>query len=381
MSATRYTVLSRNSPLARLQVDEALPTLQACFSNATIRRVDTPTIGDSDLTTPLTDPSIPDDFFTREIDESLLRGDADFAVHSSKDLPSTQREGLIVAALLPAADTRDALSVRPGVDLSNGGVIGTSSPKREEEIRALYPKIECKPIRGCIQQRLDQMDAGDYDAVIIAACALHRLGLHDRIAEMLDYETTAQQGRLAITCREDRKDLIQAFKHIDVRRTSGMVALVGCPADVAYMSRRAETLLHAADIVLHDRLIPDSVLAAISDKGEYVGKQGHSHSTTQAEIHRRILHEAEKGKLVVRLHGGEPAILGHLGETLEFCEAWNLRCEVVPAVSAAQVAAAHAHASLTHRFQGRSITNVSGFSFSLHKKFMSQNVRILVYNV
>ncbi|MGA0369655.1 MAG: SAM-dependent methyltransferase, partial [Kiritimatiellia bacterium] len=173
-------------------------------------------------------------------------------------------------------------------------------------------------------------------------------------------ETTPLQGRLAITVSRERDDLIEALRAIDVRHQSGLVALVGCPADASLLGAWARSLIDAADLILHDRLIPAGVKDLLGDRGEYVGKKGHAHSTTQAHIHRRILHESEKGKMVLRLHGGEPGILGHLGETLDFCQAWGLRTEVVPAVSAAQVAAARAQCSLTHREDGRSITFLSG---------------------
>jgi len=353
-------LLARSSPLSRLQVEEALPRLQQAFPDAAFETAFLESVGDLDQRTPLTDPSIPADFFTRELDAAQLEGHADLVVHSAKDLPDPMPDGLVIGAMFPARETRDALVVRAGADLRRGGVVGTSSPVREAQIRTLYPKISCKGIRGAIGRRLEQLDKGDYDAVIIAACALERLGLDHRISELLDYETTPLQGRLAVTVRGDRGDLLEALRTVDVRRRAGLVALVGCPADGRLPSAHAKALLAAADLVLHDRLIPNEILESLSGKGEYVGKKGHSHSTTQAHIHRRILHEAEAGRLVVRLHGGDPGVLGHLGETLDFCRAWQLRTEVVPAVSAAQLAAARLSCSLTHRDEGRSITFLSG---------------------
>ena len=353
-------LLSRASPLARIQVDEVTPWLEKAFPEATFSVETLETIGDHDLTTPLTDASIPTDFFTRELDRAQLEGRTDLVIHSAKDLPDPMTEGLVIAAMLPAQDTRDAFCFRADLDREQPFTVGTSSPVREAEIRKLYPHATCKPIRGSIGQRLDQLDDGTFDSVIIAGCALQRLGIEDRISEWLDYETTPLQGRLAITVSADRPDLINALKTIDVRRRAGLVALVGCAAEADLMGDKAKTYLKEADIVLHDRLIPQSVKDSLGDRGEYVGKKGHSHSTTQAHIHRRLLHEAEKGKLVVRLHGGEPGVLGHLGETLEYCRSWNLRTDVVPAVSAAQVTAAKGQCSLTHRHEGSSITFLSG---------------------
>lgn len=337
-----------------------MPFLAEAFPGSDFKVDVLETIGDRDLATPLTDASVPSDFFSRELDEAQIRGDADLVIHSAKDLSGPLPEGLTLAAMLPARDTRDALVVREGAGLSKGGVIGTSSPVREKAILDLYPEAVCRSIRGDIGRRLAQMDAGGYDAVIIAGCALQRLGLEHRITEWLDYETTPLQGRLAITVRSDRTDLNSALRVIDVRRSAGLVAMVGCPADARLLGGLAGDLLEEADLVLHDRLIPEEILNRLGGRAEYVGKKGHAHSTTQAHIHRRILHAAEAGMLVVRLHGGEPGVLGHLGETLDYCHQWGLRTEVIPAVSAAQLTAARARCSLTHRHEGRSIRFLSG---------------------
>lgn len=357
----KIRLCARSSPLSLAQVREITPALLRVFPGAELAVVPLTTPGDRDLRTPLDAASVPDDFFTRDLDEMILRGEADVAVHSAKDLPQRAVDGIAVAALLPALDIRDALVFRDGFSPEQPPkVVGTSSPARREWIERLFPGCQTKSIRGTIQQRLDQMDAGHYDAVIIAACALHRLGLAHRIGMHLPYDPAPLQSRLAVTVAAGRADLIKALRTIDVRRRAGMVALVGCPADIRLLADHARLLLKTADIILHDRLLPAEATRLIGDRGVDVGKEGGKASIPQSEIHRRILAEAEQGKLVVRLHGGDPSILAHLGETLAFCAGWNLRAEVLPAVSAAQVASAHARAALTHRFQGRSIRLLTG---------------------
>ena len=350
MVASRLIVVARASRLARVQTEEALlavrPLLPADWT-VEVRHAETP--GDRDLRTPLTDPTVPDDFFTRDLDRALLAGEADLSVHSAKDLPQRAVPGLHIAALLPARDVRDALVIRRGCDPTSIRIIGTSSPRREQELRKLHPTAELKPVRGTIEQRLHQLDAGDFDAVVIAACALERLGLAARITEFLLVDPAPQQGRLALVVRDNRKDLIELLRPLDVRQSAGLVALVGCPAEADLISHRAERYLERADIILHDRLLPDEILRRYAGRLVAVGKTGGGPSTPQVEIHRRMLHEAESGKLVVRLHGGDPGIYGHLGDEIEFLTQWNLRFDVVPALTAAQVAAAHAHAPLTHR--------------------------------
>jgi uroporphyrinogen III methyltransferase/synthase len=354
-------VASRSSRLARVQTDEALEILKPVLPEGTrIEKITVTTPGDRDQRATLGDPAVPDDFFTRDVDDALLAGQADLAVHSAKDLPKTLRAGLVVAALLPARDIRDTLVFRKGLSGdAEPATIGTSSPKREQELARLHPKAQRLPLRGTIDQRLEKLDRGEFDAIVAAACALERLGLADRITRYLDYDPVPQQGRLAVVVRDARPDLVGALRRVDVRRRAGLVALVGCPADAALLSTRARRYLDEADIVLHDRLLPDDVLLAIHDKSLPVGKAGGHRSTAQAEIHRLMLREAEAGKLVVRLHGGDPGVYGHLAEELDFLTSWNLRVDVVPAVTAIQVAAADARAPLTQRGSGHRVTLIS----------------------
>ena len=362
MGRQTLRLISRASPLAVAQVQEALMHLQPMLPSKweTVQQtLDTP--GDRDRTTELTDEQIPDDFFTRDLDQALLNREADLAVHSAKDLPDTNVEGLHVAAMLSAQDIRDALVTR--IDLPVGEdpqVIGTSSPRRQEFVRCCLPGSRWKAIRGNIEERIQQLDQGDYDAIIVAACALHRLGLERRIYSYLDWEPAPLQGRLALVTREDDTDLIEVAHRLDVRRRAGLVAMVGCPADPTLLSAKAIGYLDQADLIFHDRLIPDDVLLRIQKRAVAVGKASGIPSISQVEIHRKMLHEAESGKLIVRLQGGDPGIFGHLGEELEFFQAWHIRTDIVPAVSAAQIAAARAHVALTHRKMGRSITLLSG---------------------
>ena len=361
MVPQKLRVVTRSSRLALAQTAEALQSLRRILPDTRFDVQPLTSPGDRDLKTPLTDPSVPDDFFTRDLDDVLLNGNGDLAVHSAKDLPEAMRPELTVAALLPARDIRDALVVAAGRSTDDAiRIIGTSSPKREEQIRALYPEAETKPIRGTIDQRLAQLDAGEYDAIIVAACALERLDLAERINTYLPYEPAPQQGRLALVTRAADTKLNKALRVLDVRRNAGLVAIVGCPADAALLSRRAQHYLEKADLVFHDRLLPDEILLRMRDKARPVGKAGGEESTAQIDIHRQILHEAESGKLVVRLQGGDPLIFAHLSEELEFLSAWNLRLDLVPTLTAAQVAASRTLAPLTHRHDGGHVHILSG---------------------
>ena len=141
---------------------------------------------------------------------------------------------------------------------------------------------------------------------------------------------------------------------------TGLVALVGCPADADLLSLKAAAYLEQADVVLHDRLVPRAALDRIRGRAIPVGKTGGGHATPQSAIHALMLEEAYAGHFVVRLHGGDPGIYGHLGDELEFLRANGIRCDVVPAVSAAQIAASKARAPLTRRGQNHRVTLISG---------------------
>jgi len=161
------------------------------------------------------------DFFTREIEHALLNGKIDAAVHSAKDLEKDMPEGLVIAALTRSLSPWESLVSQDNRTLSNlaaGAIVGTSSSKRKEAILRFRPDLIVKDIRGNIEERLEQLDKGDFDAVIIAHAALLRLGLEHRIAQVIPEEIMAPhplQGRIAVQVRRERADLFEIFRRID----------------------------------------------------------------------------------------------------------------------------------------------------------------------
>lgn len=220
MGRRRLKIAARPSPLSRVQVAEAVAALRTALpSDTPFDCIFSETPGDRDRTTPLTDPSLPDDFFTRDLDRLLLDGVADLAVHSAKDLPRRLPEGLTVAAFLPCLDPRDALVIRDGLRWPDEvRVVGSSSPRRDNAVRQLLPMAELRPIRGNIEQRLAALDRGDYDAIVVAACALIRLGLEHRIHVYMPGDAAPLQGHLAIVVRAGDTDLLEAIRILDFRR-------------------------------------------------------------------------------------------------------------------------------------------------------------------
>lgn len=219
-SPLRIRVAARASPLSRAQTDEALHLLRSALPAGTefeVFHLDTP--GDRDKRTPLSDPSVPDDFFTRDLDKVVQDGCCDLTVHSAKDLPRRTPAGLAIAAILPCLDARDALVLRAGVTTpADARSVGTSSPRRDAAVRATCPRAQPRPLRGTIDERIAALDGGAFDAVVVAACALERLGLAGRIATYLPGETTPLQGHLALVTRADDDDLIDRLRPLDFRR-------------------------------------------------------------------------------------------------------------------------------------------------------------------
>src|SRR5690606_22130580 len=127
------------------------------------------------------------------------------------------------------------------------------SPKRNTELVKINERWTLKPIRGTVPSRLQQLDQGHYDAVVIAACALERLNLTSRIHTMLPWDPTPNQGRLALVIRKDNTDLKKMLRVLDVRENAGLVVLLGCPSDPTMIPRRALEYLKHADVVIHDR--------------------------------------------------------------------------------------------------------------------------------
>jgi hydroxymethylbilane synthase len=143
--------------------------------------------------------------WVREIDAALLRGDVDLAVHSAKDVPARLAEGIVIAAVPPRADPRDALCGAAALDdLPPGARVGTSSLRRAAQLRALRDDLEILELRGNVDTRLRRLHAGDYDAIVLARAGLERLGRGAEATATLDeLVPAAGQGTLAITVRAD----------------------------------------------------------------------------------------------------------------------------------------------------------------------------------
>lgn len=161
--------------------------------------------------------------FTGALRDALLDGRCDVVVHSLKDLPTAPHDKLVVAAMPPREDPRDALCARDGLTLATlpaGARVGTGSPRRMAQLRARRPDLEVVDIRGNVDTRLGRVAGGDLDAVILAAAGLTRIGRTDVVTEFLDadaWPTAPGQGALAVEVRRGEEDLVRALDHAETR--------------------------------------------------------------------------------------------------------------------------------------------------------------------
>jgi uroporphyrinogen III methyltransferase/synthase len=360
----KLQVISRKSHLSLIQVEEAMAFFSSFVENYELVTFDT--FGDKHRDISLMDPSVPEDFFTRELDEFLLDGKADIAVHSAKDLPYPLTPGLVVIALLPAHDRSDALVSHNGQRLDQlppQARIGTSSSKRKQELLTQRSDIEVVPIRGNIEERLALVDSGYIDALIVATCALQRLGLGDRIAHILPFETHPLQGHLAIVARQDRNDLSSLFEGQDCRRHYGRVTLVGFgPGDPNLLTIGGEKALSEAEVIFHDDLVDQTFLKQYSAEKIYVGKRRDVHRFRQEEINGQVYAAAVKGRKVVRLKGGDPMLFAHGREEIDYLQSRLIAVSVIPGISSAIAMSSSTHIPLTHRGIAASVAFVTGHS-------------------
>jgi len=213
---------TRGSPLALAQAEEVRRLLEAAhgpFHSVSVRVI--ATAGDRIQDRPLAEAGGNKGFFTKEIEEALMAGEIDLAVHSLKDMPTALPAGLVLACVLPREDARDAFisnTARSLADLPPGLTVATSSLRRQAQLRRLRPDIKVRPIRGNVETRLRKLEAGVADATILAMAGLKRLGLADKATAPIPVEVmlpAVAQGAIGIEIRaEDRiAELLAPLDH------------------------------------------------------------------------------------------------------------------------------------------------------------------------
>ncbi|MGI9311779.1 MAG: hydroxymethylbilane synthase [bacterium] len=211
MPMRTITIATRNSPLALHQAETVRARLLAGRDDLQVGLLEIVSAGDKTLDAPLSH-SGGKGLFLKELEQALLRGDADLAVHSMKDVTVELPDGLVIGAICARDDPRDAFVSNHFAALSQlprGARVGTCSLRRQCQIRARFPHLRLVNLRGNINTRLAKLDRGEFDGIVLAAAGLARLGLIHRIAEPLAAETclpAAGQGAIGIECRADAAD-------------------------------------------------------------------------------------------------------------------------------------------------------------------------------
>jgi hydroxymethylbilane synthase len=241
--------------------------------------------------------------FTKELEEALLSGRIDLAVHSLKDLPTILPERLTIAAITKREDTRDALVMRAGSALAEpslrslpeGALVGTSSQRRLAQLKHLRPDINIKDLRGNVDTRLRKLDAGDYDAIILASAGLRRLGLTNRISAPIPTEEmlpAVGQGALAIEMRKDDSEALKLLSSLDDAATR-----YACTAERALLRSLGggcQLPIAAHAVVVDNELRLEGLVAAVS--GEVVIRD----SLAGRSLDARELGETLGGRLLER---------------------------------------------------------------------------------
>lgn len=220
----KYIVATRPSLLAYTQTQQTIELLKAKNPDCEFEIIKISTHGDAVTDKPLTAFG-GTGVFVKELENAILEGKADFAVHSLKDVPSIQPDTLVLAAFPPREDPRDVLLIRNGLsidELNDNCTIGTGSPRRIVQVAELKPTATFTDLRGNIDTRLKKLEEGQYDAIVLAAAGLKRLGKQIETKAFLSVDTCIPaigQGAIAIECRKKDRGTIALLKTINDKDT------------------------------------------------------------------------------------------------------------------------------------------------------------------
>jgi hydroxymethylbilane synthase len=253
----KLVIATRESALAMWQARHVAARLSSLYPDCRIEILGMTTRGDRIL-----DKSLADiggkGLFIKELEQAMEEGRADLAVHSLKDVPMDMPPGFVLAAVMSREDPRDALvsnAFSSLAEIPDGSLVGTSSLRREAQLRERFPMLEVASLRGNVNTRLKKLDDGNYVAIILAAAGLKRLGLSERIAAFIDPADSLPapgQGALAIECLADRADVAAALRPLSDEDTT--IAVTAERAFARRLSGSCHTPLAAYAQLRDDRL-------------------------------------------------------------------------------------------------------------------------------
>jgi hydroxymethylbilane synthase len=284
-------IATRGSMLALWQANHVRDRLMANEPGLEVELVVIKTRGDKIIDRPLAEVG-GKGLFVKEIEEALLDGRADIAVHSLKDLPAEVPDALVIAAIPEREDPRDALVLPRGKtggleSLAKGARVGTSSLRRVCQLKAKRPDLVIEPLRGNVDTRIKKLDAGELDAIVLACAGLRRLGHGDRITQAIDISESLPaigQGALAIECRGDDEQTRHRLTALDHPPTHRSVA-----AERGFLARLeggCQTPMAAHATLAGDRLTLDGLVGAV-DGSEILRAtlSGSAHDATSIGVH------------------------------------------------------------------------------------------------
>ena len=287
VSTSTIRIATRKSQLALVQTHWVRDELQKHFPNINFEVCEMSTQGDKILDVALA--KIGDKgLFTKELELGLINKEMDFAVHSLKDLPTRLPEGLMLGCVSEREDPADALVVHEKhkdkqLDtLPEGAVVGTSSLRRLAQLRHHFPHLSFKDIRGNLNTRLGKLDAGEYDAIILAVAGLTRLGMGDRIHQIIPSELSLHavgQGALGIECREGDTQILDIIKVLEHTPTAQR-----CYAERAFLRELeggCQVPIGVNTVIDGDTLTVTGLVASLD--GQRLVKDVVSGPTTEAE--------------------------------------------------------------------------------------------------
>ena len=287
MSEKVIRIATRQSPLALWQAEYVKNNLERLHPGLKAELLPMTTRGDNILDSPLA-KIVCKGLFIKELEHAMLEGKADIAVHSMKDVPVDFPDGLGLAVICEREDYRDAL-VSTAYDsfysLPENAVVGSSSLRRQCQLKAARPDIQLKDLRGNVNTRLRKLDAGEFDAIILAAAGLLRLGMQDRICEYLEPSLclpAGGQGAVGIECRLDDTEtleLLSALNHkqsaicVSAERAMNARLNGGCQVPIACLAELQGDTLYLRGIVgeVHGKKILQSEIKGKARDAEKLG--------------------------------------------------------------------------------------------------------------
>ena len=287
-SPHRLRIATRESRLALWQANHVAGLLKARYPSCAVSLVGMTTRGDQIQDRPLSDIG-GKGLFTKELELALLDGSAELAVHSLKDVPMDLPDAFELACVLERADPRDAFVSNRYAELAQlpaGALVGTSSLRRAAQLRERFPALRIEPLRGNLDTRLAKLDAGQYDAIVLAAAGLKRLGLATRIRQVMPPDLLLPapgQGVLGIEIRKDLAEVREALAFVNHRAT--LLAVAAERAVSRQLGGNCRTPLGAYAHLLPDgQLRIDALLADADGAIRRAGLQESVASPDQARL-------------------------------------------------------------------------------------------------